>query len=80
MILAAIGIVVVLLGSIVCTDRIDKYWKNRRKTITTLSRREPVIPPFIWSPTQCIDCAKDGELLNLERRCGGCHELHYVNG
>lgn len=68
----AVGLLVILAGMVVCTDRIDHYWKNR-KTMTTTPRTGS--PPFITSLTQCVDCGIDNELLNLDRQCLHCFRL-----
>ena len=74
--LIAIGVVVVLFAMIVCTQRVEDFWKTRSKKIKTLSQTSPhVVPPFIYSATQCRDCGIDGDLLNLEHRCLDCHEV-----
>lgn len=73
--LATLGILLILAGLIVCTDRIDHHWQTRQ------TRPQPkgsqTIPPFIHSMTQCVDCGTEGDLLNLDRKCFICHERSY---
>ena len=84
--LAAIGILVILIGLSVCTQRIDNYWRDKQR-IQPMTSPTIEIPPFIYSPTQCIDCGKECfdselgkfiDLLNLEKRCQVCHGAHYT--
>jgi hypothetical protein len=68
----ALGLCIITLGMVCCTDRIDQ-WHRRHKT----KRMQPAMPPFITSHTQCKDCGTDGDLLNINRQCINCFHLQH---
>jgi len=81
------GLLLVLLGTLLCalTDRIERLWDTRRSPIIPARPALPAIPPFLTSLDQCIDCGNNKDpygdplLLNLDRRCLGCHEFHHLS-
>lgn len=70
--LFALGVIFVLVGFLYLTGRVEQWHKRYRQQSPKRS-----IPPFLTSLNQCIDCGVEGDLLNLERRCLGCHELKH---
>ena len=71
-----IGLVGIVLGVTYATDRLDARHHDRApKLVPTYRPRE--VPPFLTSLDQCINCGRDDELLNLDRRCFYCHQRHY---
>jgi hypothetical protein len=75
-----IGLVLIVLSVTYATDCVDAWHHNRAQPKPTLTPHRREVPPFLTSPDQCINCGRDDELLNLERRCFYCHEKHYANG
>ena len=72
---ATIGIIIILLGFMVATEKVDTFWKNRATTPTAQIRMTPLPPPFLTSLTQCVICGTDDDLLNLDRICYDCFNL-----
>lgn len=71
--LLPLGLAVIFIGLVISTDRAERWWKSRHNK----PQSAQPIPPFLTSLHQCRDCGSDTELLSLERRCLGCHQLHY---
>ena len=77
--LVAFGVLMILAGMTLvrCTDRVERYWAKRRMPVRP-SILSP--PPFIWSERQCVDCGRDDELLNLDKRCIFCFHKAWADG
>jgi len=80
--LVIIGTFAVLLGLIVCTDRADNYWSNRRRNVVLPPGPPPPPSPpvFRYSLSQCRGCGMDDGPLNPVGRCFWCAELHALSG
>lgn len=62
-----IGAMVVLLGLVACTDRVDR-WHRRR-----CAPKQQIGPPFRTSANQCVDCGRDDEPLSIDtHQCFVC--------
>ena len=75
--LAAIGVVLILGGLVIASQRIDDYYRDRRRIVIPALRPVPQSRrPFLYSETQCVDCGQDGELLDIKtHQCIVCFEL-----
>lgn len=75
-----IGVLIIFLGMVVLTDRVDRHWRSRGRLAPQprISHRS-MSPPFRYAASQCVDCGKDGDLLSIDTgQCLVCFELAHV--
>ena len=67
-IVLAVGVVMVLLGFVLCTDRAEAWHRNRR---------QPKPQPYrqLWILSGCLDCGMNDLPLDLYHRCWVCADL-----
>lgn len=76
--LGFIGVMVALLGLVFCTDRVDRWYQQRRRRVLTVAKPAP---PFRTSHSQCVDCGSDDEPLSIDtRQCFTCFGVSHANG
>lgn len=77
-IVAIFVIVVVLAGLIVCTNKVDEFWRNRAPKMGALMKPTSITP--LWRPVWrgvCAECMTEGEQPDrwLPYLCYTCAEL-----
>lgn len=69
-----IGLIFIMLGLVVLTDRVDQYWRTR-KTPPLPAKPDLAPPPFRTSPDQCVKCGNDDAPLSIDTgMCFWCFE------
>lgn len=77
-----IGLVVIIVGLVVCTDRVDRYYRDRKPRMGAIVNIETITAPLwrrVWCGF-CADCHTEGEEPDrwLPHLCYECAELERV--